>query len=209
MRAVNLLPRQQVQQKREAAEPGRPRRRHRWRRRPARPRRRILARQPQRRPSAAGALRRAGRARRHSRAPPLGETQAFRQSLLTQREQRCTRPRLGDRQARRVGSHSPPLRARPSERCLAHEPDRDRAARLRHCYDRDYDERGIANPRRPPLTIVGYTYSQASVARLLARLQCSPISRTSSSEQPDGTVGGQNVISFTIVSDIRQGRDAS
>ena len=60
------------------------------------------------------------------------------------------------------------------------------------------------------LTITGYTYSQESVARLLERLQVLPdlknVQLESSSSAP---VGGQNVISFTIVSDIRTGGGAS
>ncbi|HEU5406021.1 MAG TPA: PilN domain-containing protein [Gaiellaceae bacterium] len=60
------------------------------------------------------------------------------------------------------------------------------------------------------LTIQGYTYSQDGVARLLERLAVVPDLknvqlRTSSSQQ----LGNQTVINFTIVSDIRQGRGAS
>ena len=60
------------------------------------------------------------------------------------------------------------------------------------------------------LTIQGYTYSQDSVARLLERLQVLPdlknVQLQSSTTTP---VGGQNVINFTIVSDIRTGGSAS
>jgi Tfp pilus assembly protein PilN len=60
------------------------------------------------------------------------------------------------------------------------------------------------------LTIEGYTYSQESVARLLERLQVLPdlknVQLQSSTTAP---VGNQNVISFTIVSDIRTGGSAS
>ena len=60
------------------------------------------------------------------------------------------------------------------------------------------------------LTITGYTYSQESVARLLERLEVLPdlknVQLESSSSAP---VAGQNVISFTIVSDIRTGGGAS
>ena len=60
------------------------------------------------------------------------------------------------------------------------------------------------------LTIQGYTYSQNSVARLLERLAVVPDLKnvqlqTSQSQQ----VGNQTVISFTIVSDVRNGRGAS
>jgi len=60
------------------------------------------------------------------------------------------------------------------------------------------------------LTIGGYTYSQAGVARLMERLSVLPDLKnvqlqTSQSQQ----VGGQTVINFTIVSDIRKGKGAS
>jgi Tfp pilus assembly protein PilN len=60
------------------------------------------------------------------------------------------------------------------------------------------------------LTLQGYTYSQESVARLLERLQVLPdlknVQLQSSTTMP---VGGQNVINFTIVSDIRTGGSSS
>jgi len=60
------------------------------------------------------------------------------------------------------------------------------------------------------LTINGYTYSQASVARLLARLQVLPdLKNVQLTNSETAQLGGQNVIQFTIVSDIRQGRGAS
>jgi Tfp pilus assembly protein PilN len=60
------------------------------------------------------------------------------------------------------------------------------------------------------LTIQGYTYSQDGVARLLERLAIVPDLKnvqlqTSQSQQ----LGTQTVINFTIVSDIKQGRGAS
>jgi Tfp pilus assembly protein PilN len=60
------------------------------------------------------------------------------------------------------------------------------------------------------LTIQGYTYSQDGVARLLERLAVVPDLQnvqlqTSQTQQ----IGNQTVISFTIVSDIRKGRGAS
>ena len=56
----------------------------------------------------------------------------------------------------------------------------------------------------------GYTYSQESVARLLERLSVVPDFedvqlQTSTTSQ----VAGQNVVSFTIVANIRQGKGAS
>jgi Tfp pilus assembly protein PilN len=60
------------------------------------------------------------------------------------------------------------------------------------------------------LTIQGYTYSQDGVARLLERLAVVPDLQnvqlqTSQAQQ----IGNQTVINFTIVSDIRKGRGAS
>jgi Tfp pilus assembly protein PilN len=60
------------------------------------------------------------------------------------------------------------------------------------------------------LTIDGYTYSQASVARLLERLEVLPdLKNVQLSNSAITQLGGRNVYSFTIVSDIRQGRGAS
>jgi Tfp pilus assembly protein PilN len=60
------------------------------------------------------------------------------------------------------------------------------------------------------LTIQGYTYSQTSVARLLERLAVIPdlqnVQLKSSSTSP---LGGEEVVQFTIVSDIRNGGGAS
>ena len=60
------------------------------------------------------------------------------------------------------------------------------------------------------VTFTGYTYSQESVARLLERLSVVPDFedvqlQTSTTSQ----VAGQNVVSFTIVANIRQGKGAS
>jgi Tfp pilus assembly protein PilN len=60
------------------------------------------------------------------------------------------------------------------------------------------------------LSIEGYTYSQASVARLLERLQVIPDLKNVQLQQSTRTqVDNQWVVSFTIVSDIRQGKGAS
>jgi Tfp pilus assembly protein PilN len=60
------------------------------------------------------------------------------------------------------------------------------------------------------LTVNGYTYSQAGVARLMERLQVLPdlknVQLTSSVKKQ---MGGRRVVNFTIVSDIRKGRGAS
>ena len=60
------------------------------------------------------------------------------------------------------------------------------------------------------LTIQGYTFSQASVARLLERLEVLPdLKNVQLQSSQLASVSGQNVIQFTIVSDIRKGRGAS
>jgi Tfp pilus assembly protein PilN len=65
-------------------------------------------------------------------------------------------------------------------------------------------------PPATALTINGYTYSQDGVARLLERLAVLPdLKNVQLQNSQTSLVGGQNVINFTIVSDIRQGRGAS
>ncbi len=60
------------------------------------------------------------------------------------------------------------------------------------------------------LTLQGYTYSQAGVARLLERLQVLPdLGNVQLQNSQSTTVGSQRVINFTIVSDIRNGKGAS
>ncbi|HEY1563627.1 MAG TPA: PilN domain-containing protein, partial [Gaiellaceae bacterium] len=60
------------------------------------------------------------------------------------------------------------------------------------------------------LTIEGTTYSQASVARLLARLQVLPdLKNVQLQSSQATTIGTQRVINFVIVSDIRKGGGAS
>jgi Tfp pilus assembly protein PilN len=59
-------------------------------------------------------------------------------------------------------------------------------------------------------TLQGSTYSQASVARLLARLQVVPdLENVQLQSSTASVIGSQRVINFTIVSDIRKGRGAS
>jgi Tfp pilus assembly protein PilN len=59
-------------------------------------------------------------------------------------------------------------------------------------------------------TLQGSTYSQAGVARLLARLEVVPDLRNVQLQSSTATViGKQRVINFTITSDIRKGRGAS
>ena len=60
------------------------------------------------------------------------------------------------------------------------------------------------------LTISGQTYSQESVARLLERLSVVPdLTDVQLQSSTSSTIGGQNVISFTIVANIRNGKGAS
>jgi Tfp pilus assembly protein PilN len=59
-------------------------------------------------------------------------------------------------------------------------------------------------------TLQGSTYSQAGVARLLSRLEVVPDLKNVQLQSSTATViGSQRVINFTIVSDIRKGRGAS
>ncbi|HEY4236568.1 MAG TPA: PilN domain-containing protein [Gaiellaceae bacterium] len=60
------------------------------------------------------------------------------------------------------------------------------------------------------LTIAGYTYSQASVARLLERLSVVPdLTDVQLQSSQSTTVANQKVITFTIVANIRNGKGAS
>jgi Tfp pilus assembly protein PilN len=68
----------------------------------------------------------------------------------------------------------------------------------------------VLPPAATALTLQGYTYSQASVARLLERLQVLPDLKNVQLKQSATTdVGGQNVVNWTIITDIRKGRGAS
>jgi Tfp pilus assembly protein PilN len=65
-------------------------------------------------------------------------------------------------------------------------------------------------PAATALTIQGYTYSQAGVARLLERLAVLPdLKNVQLQNSQSALVDGQTVFNFTIVSDIRKGRGAS
>ena len=65
-------------------------------------------------------------------------------------------------------------------------------------------------PAATAFTLQGSTYSQASVARLLARLQVVPdLENVQLQSSTASVIGTQRVINFTIVSDIRKGRGAS
>ena len=65
-------------------------------------------------------------------------------------------------------------------------------------------------PQATELTINGYTYSQDSVARLLERLSVVPDLKNVQLQSSAWTqLGGHPVYAFVIVSDIRKGRGAS
>lgn len=65
-------------------------------------------------------------------------------------------------------------------------------------------------PLPTALTIQGYTYSQDGVARLMERLEVVPDLKNVQLQTSQSTqVGNQTVINFTIVSDIQKGRGAS
>jgi len=65
-------------------------------------------------------------------------------------------------------------------------------------------------PTPTALEIDGYTYSQPSVARFLERLQVDPDLKNVQLKMSSTTMlGAQKVVSFTIISDIRKGRGAS
>jgi Tfp pilus assembly protein PilN len=59
-------------------------------------------------------------------------------------------------------------------------------------------------------TLQGSTYTQAGVARLLSRLQVVPdLKNVQLQSSTASVIGKQRIINFTIVSDIRKGRGAS
>jgi Tfp pilus assembly protein PilN len=67
-------------------------------------------------------------------------------------------------------------------------------------------------PGAPPtgLTITGFTYSQAGVARLLSRLEVLPdLTNVQLQNSAQAKVGTQNVIQFQIAADVRAGATAS
>jgi Tfp pilus assembly protein PilN len=65
-------------------------------------------------------------------------------------------------------------------------------------------------PTPTALTLQGYTYTQAGVARLLERLEVLPDLKNVQLQQSQTTkLNNRNVVNFTIISDIRKGRGAS
>jgi len=208
MRAVNLLPRQQVQQKTERSNPtllvaaiggaavllalvaG------------ALLATRSVDRQRQALASARAEL---AATPAHHLSP---STQAFRQSVLTQREQRSLA--LASAIGKRVAWD------RILRRFALVLPGDVWLTSLTGTVPLDNPAAAaVTTPSALPatptaLTINGYTYSQASVARLLERLEVLPdLKNVQLSNSAVTQLGGRNVISFTIVSDIRQGRGAS
>ena len=208
MRAVNLLPRQQVQQKTERSNPtllvaaiggaavllalvaG------------ALLATRSVDRQRQALASARAEL---AATPAHHLSP---STQAFRQSVLTQREQRSLA--LASAIGKRVAWD------RILRRFALVLPGDVWLTSLTGTVPLDNPAAAaVTTPSALPatptaLTINGYTYSQASVARLLERLEVLPdLKNVQLSNSAVTQLGGRNVISFTIVSDIRKGRGAS
>jgi Tfp pilus assembly protein PilN len=68
----------------------------------------------------------------------------------------------------------------------------------------------VLPPVPTALTLQGYTYTQAGVARLLERLQVLPdLKNVQLQTSQTAVLDNHEVVNFTIVSDIRQGRGAS
>jgi Tfp pilus assembly protein PilN len=143
------------------------------------------------------------------------KTQAFRSTVLTQREQRslALAAAIGkrvswDRILRRVALVTPDDVWLNN---LAGTVPLEGSATTGTPTTTTSTSTSTAFPAAPTaLTIGGYTYSQAGVARLMERLEVIPDLKnvqlqTSKSQQ----LGNQTVINFTIVSDIRKGRGAS
>ncbi len=140
------------------------------------------------------------------------QTQAFRSTVLTQREQRSLALASGlgarvawDRILRRMALVMPddvwltslvgtmPLESATSTTTSA-------AATAPSALP----------PTATAMTLQGYTYSQAGVARLLERLQVLPdLKNVQLKQSATSNVGGQNVVNWTIITDIRKGRGAS
>ena len=135
------------------------------------------------------------------------QTQSFRQQVLTQREQRSLA--LASALGKRVSWD------RVLRRFALVLPDDVWLNSVTGNVPLDPEPATAATSTALPtaateLTIQGYTYSQASVARLLERLSVVPdftdVQLTSSQST---TVANQKVINFTIVANIRNGKGAS
>jgi Tfp pilus assembly protein PilN len=140
------------------------------------------------------------------------QTQAFRSTVLTQREQRslALASALGDRVAwdrilRRMALVLPDdvwltslVGTTPLESATSTTTSTTATTP------------SVLPPTATALTLQGYTYSQAGVARLLERLQVLPdLKNVQLKQSVTSNVGGQNVVTWTIITDIRKGRGAS
>jgi Tfp pilus assembly protein PilN len=133
-------------------------------------------------------------------------TQAFRQQVLTQREQRSLA--LASAISKRVAWD------RILRRFALVLPDDVWLTGLNGTVPLDPPPAATATSALPApsteLSMQGYTYSQESVARLLDRLSVVPdLKNVQLQSSTASVVSGRNVISFTIVADIRNGRGAS
>jgi Tfp pilus assembly protein PilN len=215
MRAVNLLPREQVEQKREARNPvalvamiggavvvlalvaGF-----------------LLANRSVDRQKQALASARAELAANPAKKLSA-QTQAFRSTVLTQREQRslALASALGDRVAwdrilRRMALVMPDDVWLTS--LVGTMPLQSATSTTTATTSTSTTTPSVLPPTATALTLQGYTYSQASVARLLERLQVLPDLKNVQLKQSATTdVGGQAVVNWTIITDIRKGRGAS
>jgi Tfp pilus assembly protein PilN len=135
------------------------------------------------------------------------QTQSFRQQVLTQREQRSLA--LASAIGKRVAWD------RILRRFALVLPDDVWLTSLTGTVPLDQAPATVTAPTALPpaateLTIQGYTYSQESVARLLERLSVVPDLKNVQLENSESAdVSGQKVVNFSIVSDIRNGRGAS
>ena len=138
------------------------------------------------------------------------KTQAFRTAVLTQREQRSLA--LAAAIGKRVAWD------RILRRVALVMPDDVWLQSLTASVPLDSAAPVVATTTTPSalpatptaLTIQGYTYSQDGVARLLERLEVVPdLENVQLQTSQSAQIGNQTVINFTIVSDIRKGRGAS
>jgi Tfp pilus assembly protein PilN len=140
------------------------------------------------------------------------KTQAFRQSVLTQREERslALASALGKRVAwDRILSHM--ALVMPDDVWLTKVSG---TMPLQSAVPPGTVTTPTAPSALPPtptaLEIDGYTYSQASVARFIERLQVdSDLKNVQLKTSGSTMLGATKVVGFTIISDIRKGRGAS
>ncbi|HEV8098609.1 MAG TPA: PilN domain-containing protein [Gaiellaceae bacterium] len=140
------------------------------------------------------------------------KTQAFRQTVLSQREERslALATALGKRVAwDRILSHM--ALVMPDDVWLTKVSG---TVPLQSALPVGTVATPTASSALPPtptaVEIDGYTYSQPSVARFLARLQVDPdLKNVQLKMSATKALGTQQVVGFTIISDIRNGRGAS